>query len=110
MALETAVRDLAWARRELYVLTGPLYERDMPALGNAGEPHSVPSAYWKLVIDAAGNSAGFIFDQATPRDADYCDHSASIDAIEQRSGLVLIGTGVAWAGGDLGVDLGCTAV
>ncbi len=52
VALETAGRDLGWARRELYVLTGPLYEREMPALDNAGAPHRVPSAYWKLVVDA----------------------------------------------------------
>ncbi len=110
VALETAVRDIAWTRRELYVLTGPLYERDMPALGNAGEPHSVPSAYWKLVIDAAGNSAGFIFDQSTLRDADYCDHSVSINEIEQRTGLDLMIGSVSGPGGDVRVALGCVAV
>ncbi|SDM48787.1 endonuclease G [Maricaulis salignorans] len=107
VALETAVRDLAWAQRELYVLTGPLYERDMPGLDNAGEPHRVPSAYWKLVIDAAGNSTGFLFDQETPRDADYCDHRSTLAEIERRSGLVLVGEGLSRAGGDLGAALGC---
>jgi endonuclease G len=110
VALEEAVRDLAWARREIYVLTGPLYEREMPALGNAGEPHAVPSAYWKLVMDGAGNSAGFIFDQATPRGDDFCDHIADLAEIERRSGLVLIGEGVSRAGSDLRSALGCVAV
>lgn len=110
VALEEAVRDLAWARRELYVLTGPLYERDMPPLANAGEAHRVPSAYWKLVIDAAGNSSAFVFDQATPRGDDYCDHRSTLAEIERRSGLVLIGEGLARAGGDLGASLGCVVV
>lgn len=110
VALEAAVRDLAWARRELYVLTGPLYERVMPGLDNAGEPHRVPSAYWKLVIDAAGNSTGFVFDQATPRGADYCDHRSTLAEIERRSGLVLIAAGLSQAGGELGAALGCVVV
>lgn len=110
VALEEAVRNLAWARREISVLTGPLYERDMPLLAGAGEPHAVPSAYWKLVIDAAGNSSAFIFDQATPRGDDYCDHRSTIAEIERRSGLHLIGEGLSWAGGDLGAALGCVVV
>ena len=110
VALEEAVRDLAWARREIYVLTGPLYEHPMPALDNAGERHSVPSGYWKLVMDGSGNSAGFIFDQATPRGDDFCDHAAVLVEIEQRTGLDLIGDGLSWAGGDLRSALGCVAV
>ena len=71
-------------------MTGPLYERQMPALPGADETHRVPSGYWKIVaVQASGAvcAAGFIFDQDTPRNADICDHVATVDAVEQRRGL-----------------------
>ena len=56
----------------VYVMTGPLYERQMPALPGADETHRVPSGYWKIVAIQNGNgirAAAFIFDQNTPRGA-----------------------------------------
>ena len=45
--VEDHVRDLALIQ-PVYVMTGPLYERDMEALPGADEPHKVPSGYWNL--------------------------------------------------------------
>lgn len=89
MHLEGAVRDLAYARREVWVVTGPVYEREMPLLEHAGEAHFVPSGYWKVIVSRSGDASAFFFDQATPRDADFCDHRTSLDDVEQRSGLSL---------------------
>jgi len=92
--LETAVRALAKSPDvdAVFVMTGPLFEREMPTMPGANEAHKIPSGYWKIVsIQDSGpiRSAGFIFDQETPRNADYCgeDFVASIRTIERRTGL-----------------------
>lgn len=90
MRLEGKVRDVVRDVGEVYVMTGPLYERDMPSLPNADETHSVPSGYWKIICTEQGNfinAAAFIYDQETPRNDPILDHQTTIDEIEQRSGL-----------------------
>ncbi|MEE9214035.1 MAG: DNA/RNA non-specific endonuclease [Thermodesulfobacteriota bacterium] len=90
--LESKVRKLAKAGNTVYVMTGTLYEKDMPQLPKADEPHKVPSGYWKIVI-VPGNSinslksASFIFDQDTPRSDKVINHLVTINDIEERSGL-----------------------
>ncbi len=90
--LEDKVRDLAKKPEvdAVYVITGPLYERNMPNLPEADEAHMVPSAYWKIISIEDGGPikvAAFYFDQNTGRDADFCDHLETVDEIEQKSGL-----------------------
>ncbi len=61
----------------VYGITGPLYERDMPNLPKADEPHLLPSGYWKVIAVEDGGTvkvAAFLFDQDTPRSDDLCDH------------------------------------
>ena len=41
-------------------------------LPEADELHTIPSAYFKVVYDATGNAASFIFDQDLPKQTDYC--------------------------------------
>lgn len=94
VALETAVRRLA-ARLEsvpVYVVTGPLFERTMPALPNADEDHLVPSGYWKLIARRDGDrirAAAFVMDQDTKRSADFCAPAfqSPIALLEARTGL-----------------------
>lgn len=90
--LEQAVRDLAQKDgvEGVYGMTGPLFERIMPQLPNADEPHVIPSGYWKIVAVQEGNTvklAGFILDQETPRGANSCSGLTTVDNIEQRTGL-----------------------
>lgn len=87
--LEGKVRDLVGAGSIVYVITGPLYERDMPSLPQADETHRVPSGYWKIITVEADSirCASFVFDQDTPRDADILDHLSTIDGVEALSGL-----------------------
>jgi endonuclease G len=73
----------------VYVLTGPLFEVLGPPLPKANERHRVPSGYWKVIMTEDGRMTGFIFDQATPRSADYCAHRATWDQIELRARLLL---------------------
>jgi endonuclease G len=74
----------------VYTLTGPLYERKMPALPHASKPHKIPSGYWKIVAvekDGAVHAAGFVMNQDLPRDADYCATHVTLSAIEARAHL-----------------------
>ncbi|MEQ9190982.1 MAG: DNA/RNA non-specific endonuclease [Alphaproteobacteria bacterium] len=117
--LEQAVRDMVLATGSpAYVLTGPLYERPMAPLPGADEPHLVPSGYWKIIaIEGAAQVAvaAFIFEQETPRSADYCDSLTDVSDIEARSRLLMFsGTGrdmIAISGGladELIQALGCS--
>jgi endonuclease G len=74
----------------IYVLTGPLFERLMPALPKADERHRVPSGYWKVIMTQDGRMSAFIFDQGTPRNARYCDQRKSLDEVELRARLLLL--------------------
>lgn len=91
-ALESAERTLA--RRSdvaaVYVMTGPVYQRGMPPLPKADEPHRVPSGYWKIVAVQTTNGirlAGFYMDQETPRNVRYCNQTRTVEEIEKVSGL-----------------------
>lgn len=94
--LENKVSGLAKAGNTVYVITGTLYERDMPLLPKADEKHIIPSGYWKIIFipDKAIESimaAGFVFDQDTPRGDRIIEHIVTINEIEKRSGLDFLG-------------------
>jgi endonuclease G len=86
--LETAERALVQrSAAPVYVLTGPLYERDMRPLPRADEPHRVPSGYWKVVMTQDGRLSSFVMDQGMARNAPHCGARAPLADIERRSGL-----------------------
>lgn len=80
---------------EVYVVTGTLYETEMPKLPNADETHRVPSSYWKVIAAETVDGwdfAAFIMPQSHRRGAKkMCDYQVSIDEVERRSGLNLFG-------------------
>lgn len=75
----------------VYVVTGPLYERDMGVLPNASKIHTIPSGYWKAIFIGSspeqGLYASFVMDQDTPKSADFCTKQVTVEEIEKRSGL-----------------------
>lgn len=73
----------------VYVLTGPLFERVVPAMPRADERHRVPSGYWKVVATVDGRLAAFIMDTAAPRSLDHCEARVSLDEVEMRARLAL---------------------
>lgn len=107
--LESRERMLARAGETVYVLTGPLFERDMDPLPRADENHRVPSGYWKVIVSGDGaGAAAFIFEQEMPRGARYCDHEVEIAVVEDRSELALFpGRTSGFTG--LSSRLGCNA-
>jgi len=105
--LEAAVRRAADHEKQLYVVTGPLYDgMMMEDLPSADEEHSVPTGYWKVIATEDGRISAFIFDQRTPKIA-YCNRRASPSHIESRAGLDLFPRKPAWPTGTLDTDLGC---
>lgn len=92
--LENAVRELAKkpGSDAVYVMTGPLYERETPELPKADESHLVPSGYWKIITTERNGIikiAAFLFDQDTERDAMFCEERfiTSVRTIESKTGL-----------------------
>ena len=90
--LEGKVRKLA---REpdveaVFVVTGLLFEKEMPELPQADEEHEIPSGYFKIVAlkkKQILQLAGFIVTQETSGRESHCDHRARVSEIEERSGL-----------------------
>ena len=92
--LENAVRRLAKQpdTAAVYVMTGPLYEREMPVMPKADESHRVPSGYWKIITTEKNGvikSAALLFDQETERKAKFCEERfiTSVRTIESKTGL-----------------------
>jgi len=88
--LEDRERELATRLRvPVYVYTGPLFERMMRPLPAGGQYQRTPSGYWKVVALADGRVSAFVFDQKTPRRANYCDARVTLLHAELRSRLIL---------------------
>ena len=81
------------AVHNVYVVTGPLYERFIGTLPGTTKEHVIPSGSWKVIFTgnspADGYYASFLMDQNTPRFADYCEFQVTIEDIENRSGLTI---------------------
>ncbi|WP_192021773.1 DNA/RNA non-specific endonuclease [Shewanella sp. WPAGA9] len=92
--LETAVRNLARSGKQVYVVTGPLYEYYFSTLPQADENHRIPSGYFKVVatISHSGyvKASGFIMEQNSGRNDYYCNKEVTIDQVESRTGLNIL--------------------
>ena len=49
-----------------------------------GEPHRVPSGYYKIVYDANGNAAGFIMQQSAGRQDNFCTKQKTVAEIQAK--------------------------
>ncbi len=88
--LEDKARDLVAIYKEVWVMTGPLYERTMPVLPKADEYHKIPSGYWMIISvfdDKKIKTVGFIMEQETPRKSELKSHLQTINDIEKRAKL-----------------------
>lgn len=109
--LETAVRDTAYQLKELYVVTGPLFDpnENQMTLPEADEDHIVPTGYFKVIAHKKSNRhLAFIFDQDVDGSMDYCKGIASLTEVETKSSLEIFPRAENWSGG-LRTDLGCGA-
>lgn len=86
--LEERIRDAAHSLGNLYVITGTLYEKEMPPLPNTRKKHQVPSGYWK-VVKRGLRTEGFIMQQNIASDRKACDAVVPISQIEALTNLNL---------------------
>lgn len=89
--LEEAIRGAVSYGNSLFVITGPLYERDMSSLPESDETHRMPSGYFKVVYRKNGEAAAFIMDQSAPRGANYCQSSVDLSVVTERSKFAVHG-------------------
>lgn len=109
--LETAVRDTAYRLKELYVVTGPLFDENenQMELPGADEDHRIPTGYFKVIVHKKSKkNSAFIFDQDVDRSLKYCEGIAPLSEVESKSGLAIFPRAEHWSG-DLLSDLGCGA-
>ena len=85
--LEQAINELAADKGELYVISGPVFEVT-GAISVRATEESVPTSYFK-VLATPTEYAAFIFPSDLSIHADFCDQLASINRIQEISGLVL---------------------
>jgi len=94
--LEEKVRDLVDKYGQVWGMSGPLYEKDMPPLPKTAKPHKVPSGFWMIV--AASNKenpagpqdlkvAAFIMGQETPRTFHPAKSLVAVEEVEKRTNL-----------------------
>lgn len=83
---EEAERDyVVQTGKHVFVLTAPLYEREMPKLSGTDEEHTIPSGYWRIIAVPIRVTA-FIFDQETPGRRPAAGDAAPVRDMEQRAG------------------------
>jgi endonuclease G len=87
--LEQRVREWAKENDELYVVTGPVLEEGLPAIGENGV--SVPRLYFKVILDYREpeyKAAAFLMpNAASPQPIDQ--YAVTIDSVETLTGLDL---------------------
>ncbi|EKE80610.1 DNA/RNA non-specific endonuclease [Idiomarina xiamenensis] len=107
--LENAVRQMVREGQDVYVVTGPLYEYYFASLPSSSRSHTIPSAYYKVVmtnVDGWIEASAFIMDQSLPRNANYCQYQVSVYQVEQRASLTLMPQLPSWKEGAVKGQLG----
>lgn len=85
--LEQQIRDMTDKYAGVDVCVGPLYERQMPGLESADEPHKVPSHYWCLVRPRGGEPTAYVLPQSIDSKADPDRFRVSLQDLERRTRL-----------------------
>jgi endonuclease G len=114
--LEWAERNLANRTASLYVVTGPIYgDLGDDAMGSVasesgGQPsgsEGIPTGFFKVVADANGGMAAFLFPQTLPFHIHHCEQLTSVSELERLSGLDLFPELPSVPSTDLSGGLGC---
>ena len=116
--LEKSELEASHNSYSIYVVAGPLYEQEIQCrvssmdegcLPNADEDHSIPSAYWKVIISKTGSRASaFIMPQTASKDNTHCDYIVSLDELELRTGLSIFSASQTTTPKPMHDELGCS--
>lgn len=88
--LEDAERVIARTGKDLYVVSGPLYERSFGTLPGADESHVIPSGYFKVLmtnVNGTISASAYIMEQDLAKTASFCPREVTIDEVERRAGI-----------------------
>lgn len=80
--LEDAIREAAGFDDPINIFTGPVYQKLMPELPSADEPHVVPSAFFKLAYNDTGGVA-FIMPQTVTPGVSFCGYRVAITQVQK---------------------------
>lgn len=81
--LEDAVRSASSYKKSLFVITGPLFNEEMPSLPQSDEPHKVPAGYFKVIYDERGKGTSFVMQQSAQRNDDFCAKRVDLQQVNQ---------------------------
>ena len=87
--LEENVRNFALGCGSVYVVTGPVFEKNLPCITIGKNKVAVPDKYYKVILDAnAANpkAIGFIIPNSDTK-ADLANFAVTVDAVENITGL-----------------------
>ena len=85
--LEEQVRQWAIENKDIYVVTGPILENNLPSIGS--EKVSVPRYYFKVILDYTEpelKGIGFILPNASSS-LPLTSFAVSIDSVERKTGI-----------------------
>ena len=85
--LEDAVRKWAKADKRLYVATGPVLQKGLPAIGP--NKVSVPKLYYKVILDYVRpeiKAIGFVMPNK-PSKAGVMEYAVTVDSVEALTGI-----------------------
>ena len=72
------------------MITGPIFDVEDTSLALLTDtPHRVPDRFFKVIVNNLGQSAAFILAQSAAVHVHHCEMIASIDEIENLTGLDL---------------------
>ena len=111
-ALESTERKLAKHYNEIYVITGPFYNKEKPIeiSLNKRVDYTIPSGYWKIISLNKGSvieTVGFIFPQEAPLNANHCQYVNKVSEIEKISGLEFFNKEIHLQEENLLAEMGC---
>jgi endonuclease G len=85
--LEELVREWAIENESIYIVTGPILKKGLPAIGS--NQVSVPEFYYKVILDYTEpeiKGIGFIMPNAASKEA-LSTFAVSIDSVESITGI-----------------------
>lgn len=109
--MKGAMRLESWSRLDQSInraaAAGPLFVVVGPVANRTADAGVLPSAFYKVVANEAGEAAAFLFDQDLPAHAAYCDQLTDLQVVESITGLDLFPRAGTWPTGSLAGALGC---
>ena len=85
--LEELMRSWAIDNKAIYIVTGPLLSKGLPAIGSNGV--SIPNYYYKVILDYTQpeiHAIGFILPNASSS-ASLSTFAISVDEVERQTGI-----------------------